>query len=71
MKKQFNITVKVIKTNNKIVTVKQEVKRWYASLLIRLKPSAPNTQAQNRGAKCLGGVIKEKACAIQLDANLP
>jgi hypothetical protein len=71
MKKQFNITVKVIKTDNKIVTVKQEVERWCTSLLIRLKPSAPDTQAQNGGAKRLGGVIKEKARAIQLDANLP
>jgi hypothetical protein len=56
--------VKVIETNNKIVTVKQEVERWCASLLIRLKPSAPDTQAQNRGAERLGGVIKEKARAI-------
>jgi hypothetical protein len=71
MKKQFNITVKVIETNNEIVTVKQEVERWCTSLSIRLKPSAPNTQAQNRGAERSGGVIKEKARAIRLDANLP
>jgi hypothetical protein len=38
---------------------------------IRIKPSAPDTQAQNGGAERSGGVIKEKARAIQLDANLP
>jgi hypothetical protein len=43
IKKQFNITVKVIKTNNKIVTVKQEVKKWCTSLSIRIEPSAPDT----------------------------
>jgi hypothetical protein len=70
MKKQFNITVKVIETDNEMVTVKQEVERWCASLSIRLEPSAPDTQAQNGGAERLGGVIKEKARAIRLDANL-
>jgi hypothetical protein len=38
-------------------------------MLIRIEPSALDTQAQNRGAERLGGVIKEKARAIQLDAN--
>ena len=71
MKKQFNITVKVIETDNEIVTVKQEVKRWCTSLSIRIEPSAPDTQAQNGGAERSGGVIKEKARAIRLDANLP
>ncbi|KAH5706327.1 RNA-directed DNA polymerase [Parastagonospora nodorum] len=71
MKKQFNITVKVIETDNEIVTVKQEVEKWCTSLSIRLEPSAPDTQAQNGGAERSGGVIKEKARAIRLDANLP
>jgi hypothetical protein len=71
MKKQFNITVKVIETDNEIVTVKQEVERWCTSLSIRIEPSAPDTQAQNGGAERLGGVIKEKARAIRIDANLP
>jgi hypothetical protein len=71
MKKQFNITVKVIETDNEIVTVKQEVARWCASLSIKIEPSAPDTQAQNGGAERSGGVIKEKARAIRLDANLP
>jgi hypothetical protein len=75
MKKQFNITVKVIETDNEIVTVKQEVERWCTSMSIRMsiriEPSAPDTQAQNGGAERSGGVIKEKARAIRLDANLP
>ncbi|KAF7566109.1 hypothetical protein PtrM4_144290 [Pyrenophora tritici-repentis] len=71
MKKQFNITVKVIETDNEIITVKQEVEKWCTSLSIRLEPSAPDTQAQNGGAERSGGVIKEKARAIRLDANLP
>jgi len=71
MKKQFNITVKVIEADNEIVTVKQEVERWCTSMSIRIEPSAPDTQAQNGGAERSGGVIKEKARAIRLDANLP
>ncbi|KAF9733719.1 polyprotein [Paraphaeosphaeria minitans] len=71
MKKQFNITVEVIETDNEIVTVKQEVERWCTSQSIRLEPSAPDTQSQNGGAERSGGVIKEKARAIRLDANLP
>jgi hypothetical protein len=71
MKRQFNITVKVIETDNEIVTVKQEVERWCTSLSIRIEPSALDTQAQNGGAERLGGVIKEKARAIRIDANLP
>jgi hypothetical protein len=38
--------------------------------LICLEPLAPDTQAQNRGAKRLGGVIKDKARTMRLDANL-
>jgi len=71
MKKQFNIIVKVIEADNEIVTVKQEVERWCTSMSIRIEPSAPDTQAQNGGAERSGGVIKEKARAIRLDANLP
>jgi hypothetical protein len=34
------------------------------SILIRIKPSTLDTQAQNREAKRLEGVIKEKARTI-------
>jgi hypothetical protein len=36
-----------------------------------MEPSAPNTQAQNGGAERSGGVVKEKARANRLGANLP
>ena len=71
LKSQFNITVKVIETDNEIVTVKQQVEKWCTAQNIRLEPSAPDTQAQNGGAERSGGVIKEKARAMRLDANLP
>lgn len=69
--KQFNITVKVIEADNEITIVKSEVQRWCTSLSIRIEPSAPDTQAQNRGTERSGGVIKEKARTVRLDANLP
>jgi hypothetical protein len=71
IKTQFNIVVKIIKTDNKIVTVKLEVAYWAENRGICIKASAPNTQSQNSRAKRSGGVIKEKAHAMQLNANLP
>ena len=68
---QFSVTVKVIESDNEIVTVKAEVERWCTSQGIKIEPSAPDTQAQNGGAERSGGVIKEKARAMRLDANLP
>ena len=64
LKKQFNITVKVIECDNEITTVKSEVHRWCTSLGIKLEPSDPDTQAQNGGAERSGGVVKEKARAM-------
>jgi hypothetical protein len=71
MKTQFNIVVKIIETDNEIVTVKPEVARWAENRGIRIEASAPDTQSQNGGAERSGGVIKEKARAMRLDANLP
>lgn len=71
LSKQFNIAVKVIESDNEITTRKSEVSMWCKSLGIKLEPSAPDTQAQNGGAERSGGVIKEKARAMRLDANLP
>jgi hypothetical protein len=71
MKTQFNIVVKTIETDNEIVTVKPEVACWAENRGIRIEASAPDTQLQNGGAERLGGVIKEKARAMRLDANLP
>jgi hypothetical protein len=71
LKNHYNITVKVIETDNEITTVKPQVERWLASQGITVEPSAPDTQAQNGGAERSGGVNKEKSRAMRLDANLP
>jgi hypothetical protein len=70
LKNYFNITVKVIESNNEITTVKPQVERWLSTKGIIVEPSAPDTQAQNRGAKRLGGVNKKKARTMRIDANL-
>ncbi|KAL6152339.1 hypothetical protein ACJQWK_04811 [Exserohilum turcicum] len=44
--------------------------RWLQARGIAVEPSAPDTQAQNGGAERSGGVNKEKARAMRLDANL-
>ena len=71
LRTQYNITVKVIECDGEITTTKPEVSRWCTACAIILEPSAPDTQAQNGGAERSGGVIKDKARAIRLDANLP
>ena len=43
LKKQFNITVKVIETDNEIATVKAEVNRWCTTLGIKIEPLALDT----------------------------
>jgi hypothetical protein len=70
LKNHYNISVKTIEADNEITTVKPEVERWLATQGIIIEPSAPDTQAQNGGAERSGGVNKEKACAMRLDANL-
>ena len=70
IKNQFSVTVKVIKSDNKIFSVKLEAKRWCRLKEIKAEPSAPYTQAQNGGAERSGSVIKEKDRAIRLNANL-
>jgi len=70
LKNHFNIKVKIIEADNEITTVKPQVERWLNSQGIIVEPSAPDTQAQNGGAERSGGVNKEKARAMRLDANL-
>jgi hypothetical protein len=69
--RQYQIQVKVIECDGEITTTKPEVARWCAAQSIRLEPSAPDAQAQNGGAERSGGVIKDKARTMRLDANLP
>lgn len=70
LKNHYNISVKTIEADNEITSVKPEVERWLAAQGIVVEPSAPYTQAQNGGAERSGGVNKEKARAMRLDANL-
>ncbi|KAK1912822.1 hypothetical protein P3342_004758 [Pyrenophora teres f. teres] len=70
LKNHYNISVKTIESDNEITTVKPDVERWLATQGIKVEPSAPDTQAQNGGAERSGGVNKEKARAMRLDANL-
>jgi hypothetical protein len=70
LKNHYNVTVKTIEADNEITTVKPEVKQWLERQGIIIEPSAPDTQAQNGGAERSGGVNKEKARTMRLDANL-
>lgn len=70
MKVQYNVTVKIIESDNEIFSVKADVAKWCSAQGIKIEPSAPDTQAQNGGAERSGGVIKEKARAMRLDSNL-
>jgi hypothetical protein len=64
------IKVKTIEYNNEIEKHSQ-VAKFLASKSIRIKPSAPNTQNQNGGAKRSGGVLKDKKRAMRVGARLP
>ncbi|KAF7564176.1 uncharacterized protein PtrM4_154110 [Pyrenophora tritici-repentis] len=54
LQNQYNITPKVIETDNEITTVKPDVERWIRGQGIAVEPSAPDTQAQNGGAERSG-----------------
>jgi hypothetical protein len=71
LKIHYGIKVQVIECDNEITITKPKVAQWCASQGITLEPSAPDTQAQNGGAERSGGVIKDKARAMRLDAHLP
>jgi hypothetical protein len=53
------IKIKTVECDNKIEKHSQ-VAKFLASKSIRIKPSIPNTQGQNGGAKRSGGVLKDK-----------
>lgn len=67
---QYRAQVKVIETDNEILKhpgVVSEIE----SRGIRLKPYAPNTQAQNGGAERIAATIKQRAQAMASGAKLP
>lgn len=70
LRNHYEIVPKVIEADNEITTVKPQVQQWLASKGTVIEPSAPDTQAQNGHAERSGGVNKEKARAMRLDANL-
>ncbi|EAQ84318.1 hypothetical protein CHGG_10722 [Chaetomium globosum CBS 148.51] len=67
---QFNIKPKIVECDNEFAN---------ATILVdfcnlkgtKIEPSAPDTPAQNGGGERAGGVIKEKARAMRIGANLP
>ena len=65
----YNLDVKVICTDNEINWIKTQA--WCNDKRISLELCAPNTHAQNGGAKRFGRLIMEKARAMRLSANLP
>ena len=71
LKRQYNLEPKVIEADNEIFTVKPGVCTHLESQHIKIDPSAPYTQAQNRGAERSGGVLKDKIRAMHAGARLP
>jgi hypothetical protein len=71
LKYQYAIDVKVIECDNEFIDVKPEVEWTLSKHNIRLEPSVPYTQSQNGAAERLGGVIKNKICAMRISSNLP
>ena len=63
-KDKYRFQLKVIKTDGEIFIVKPAVRKFIKGKKIRVEPSPPDTQDQNRGAKRSGGMIKEKIKAI-------
>jgi hypothetical protein len=63
------IKIKTVECNNEIEKHSQ-IAEFLAFKSIRIKPSAPNTQDQNGGAKRLKGVLKDKEHAMRVEARL-
>jgi hypothetical protein len=64
------IKVKIVEYDNEIEKHSQ-VAKFLAFKSIRIKPSAPNTQGQNGGAKRSRGVLKDKKRAMRVGARFP
>jgi hypothetical protein len=70
MKVHNFIKVKTIKYDNEIEKHSQ-IAKFLAFKSIRIKPSAPNTQGQNGGAKRSRGVLKGKERVMRVGARFP
>ena len=71
LEKRYQITPKVVECDNEITKVKPQVRIWLEGKAIKIEPSAPQTQSQNSGAECSGGVIKEKGRAMRASSKFP
>ena len=67
--KHYNLHVKVIRSDNKMNQIKTT--DWCNQNGIFFEPCAPDTHAQNSGAKRFGRLILKKDQEIYLSANLP
>lgn len=68
---QYGIYPRTIQMDNELADSKPKVRDWLLNKFIFLEPSAADTQAQNGGAERSGGVIKRRARAMRIGANLP
>ncbi|KAL2125978.1 hypothetical protein VTI74DRAFT_2034 [Chaetomium olivicolor] len=67
---QFQIRPRALETDNEFARV-TAIQDFCSGKGTKIEPSAPDTPAQNGGAERSGGVIKEKARAMRIGANLP
>ena len=66
---QYQLRPKVIEYDNEFS--KPVFQDYFNQIFVRVKPSAPHTQAQNGGAERSGGVIKDKIRSMRAGAKLP
>ena len=67
---RFKIVPKVVECDNEFARA-AAIRDFCNAQGTQMEPSAPDTPAQNGGAERSGGVIKEKARAMAVGANLP
>jgi len=69
LERQYDIKPKVIECDNELYTQKHDVSHFLEDeQRMKVEPSAPYTQSQNRGAECSGGVCDQvmNSLTIQL-----
>ncbi|KAF7543720.1 hypothetical protein G7046_g9943 [Stylonectria norvegica] len=68
--RRHGVKLQTIETDNELQS-SNLVRGWLQRKAIHVDESAPRTQAQNGSGERAGGVVKEKARLLILDANLP
>jgi len=69
LEQQYHLRPKTVEGNNEFY--QPVIKAIFTQRFIKVKPSAPNTPAQNGGTKRSGGVITEKIRAMRARAKFP